>query len=106
MFNSIFNRSCKAVCLLVASMVLTTFVAGQDVRSDVGEGLEGQVLTQYFEKSGVAVSEAAMVPVLTITPITWGVVGLDSNNVTTGPNLFPVGARICNTGTTAATNVV
>lgn len=87
-------------------MVLTTFVAGQDVRSDVGEGLEGQVLTQYFEKSGVAVSEAAMVPVLTITPITWGVVGLDSNNVTTGPNLFPVGARICNTGTTAATNVV
>src|SRR4051794_21554887 len=43
---------------------------------------------------------------LTITPITWGVMGLDSNDVTTGPNEFPVGARVCNTGTTAASNVV
>lgn len=35
---------------------------------------------------------------LTITPITWNVVGLDSNNVNVGPNNFPVGARVCNTG--------
>ena len=42
---------------------------------------------------------------LTITPITWNVVGLDSNDVTTGPNNFPVGARVCNTGDVAATNV-
>ncbi len=41
---------------------------------------------------------------LTITPITWNVVGLDSNNVNVGPNNFPVGARVCNTGD-AATNV-
>jgi LPXTG-site transpeptidase (sortase) family protein len=33
---------------------------------------------------------------LTVTPITWNVVGLDSNNVNVGPNDFPVGARICN----------
>lgn len=33
----------------------------------------------------------------TITPITWNVVGLDSNNVSVGPNVFPVGVRICNT---------
>ena len=32
----------------------------------------------------------------TITPVTWNVVGLDSNNVSVGPNVFPVGARICN----------
>jgi hypothetical protein len=42
---------------------------------------------------------------LTITPITWNVIGLDSNNVNVGPNHFPVGARVCNTGDTAATNV-
>lgn len=35
---------------------------------------------------------------LTITPITWNVIGLDSNNVAVGPNNFPVGARVCNSG--------
>ena len=43
--------------------------------------------------------------VLTITPTTWNLVGLDSNNVDVGPNTFPVGARVCNTGDTAAANV-
>lgn len=43
---------------------------------------------------------------LTITPITWNTIGLDSNNVNVGPNDFPVGARVCNTGDVAATNVV
>ncbi|HEV8579345.1 MAG TPA: DUF11 domain-containing protein [Thermoanaerobaculia bacterium] len=42
---------------------------------------------------------------LSITPITWNIIGLDSNNVNVGPNHFPVGARICNTGDAAATNV-
>ena len=40
-----------------------------------------------------------------ITPITWNVIGLDSNNVNVGPDHFPVGARICNTGGAAAANV-
>ncbi|HWS24790.1 MAG TPA: sortase [Anaerolineales bacterium] len=44
-------------------------------------------------------------PVLTIEPITWNTVGLDSNNVNVGPNQFPVGARVCNTGTSTAENV-
>ncbi|MBW3668976.1 MAG: DUF11 domain-containing protein [Actinobacteria bacterium] len=35
---------------------------------------------------------------LTIETITWDVVGLDSNNVTTGPNTYPVGVRVCATG--------
>ena len=30
---------------------------------------------------------------LSITPLTWNVVGLDSNNVSVGPNLFPIGGR-------------
>jgi LPXTG-site transpeptidase (sortase) family protein len=45
-------------------------------------------------------------PTLTINSITWGVVGLDSNNVSVGPNEFPAGARVCNTGTSAANNLV
>lgn len=50
-------------------------------------------------------SPALAAPLLTITPISWNVVGLDSNNVTVGPNVYMIGARVCNVGTTAATNV-
>src|SRR5947208_5805842 len=42
---------------------------------------------------------------LTLTPTTWNVIGLDSNNVNSGPNTFQTGARICNTGGAAVTNV-
>ena len=31
---------------------------------------------------------------ITITPVTWNVIGLDSNNTTVGPDLFPVGVRV------------
>jgi uncharacterized repeat protein (TIGR01451 family) len=43
---------------------------------------------------------------LSIEPITWNVVGLDSKDVNAGPNQFPVGARVCNLGDTAATGLV
>ena len=42
---------------------------------------------------------------LTIIPLTWNVVGLDSNNVDVGPNTFPVGARVCNTGASTLAKV-
>lgn len=42
---------------------------------------------------------------LTVKPITWNVIGLDSNDVNVGPNQFPVGVRVCNMGTSPATNV-
>ena len=42
---------------------------------------------------------------LSITPITWNVIGLDSNDETAGPNQFPVGARVCNIGDADVTNV-
>ena len=41
---------------------------------------------------------ATAAPVLTIEPLTWNVIGLDSNAPASGPDLFPVGARVCNTG--------
>ncbi len=40
-------------------------------------------------------------PALTITPITWNVIGLDNNDETKGPNHFLIGAKVCNTGDTA-----
>jgi hypothetical protein len=53
-----------------------------------------------------ASSPSAAAGPLTLTPITWDVLGLDSNNVNVGPNVFPVGVRVCNTGSDPATNVV
>src|SRR5262245_60691087 len=41
------------------------------------------------------VSAAPAFATLTVTPVTWNIVGLDSNNPATGPHLFPVGARVC-----------
>jgi uncharacterized repeat protein (TIGR01451 family) len=40
---------------------------------------------------------------LTVAPIAWSVVGLDSNSPATGPANFPVGARVCSS--VATTNV-
>lgn len=42
---------------------------------------------------------------LSVTPATWNVVGLDSNNVNAGPNTFLVGVLVCNTGGAAVTNL-
>ena len=47
-------------------------------------------------------TSAHAAPVLTIEPLTWNVIGLDSNAPATGPDLFPVGARVCNTGDAVA----
>lgn len=43
-------------------------------------------------------SSAALAQAPTITPITWNIIGLDSNNVNAGPDVFPVGVRVCSTG--------
>jgi len=44
-------------------------------------------------------------PALTITPITWDVVGLDEQDINQGPNQYPIGVRVCNTGDTQASNL-
>ncbi len=49
--------------------------------------------------------QASAAPNLTAQVITWGVIGLDSNNVNVGPSTFAEGARVCNTGTSAASDV-
>lgn len=49
-------------------------------------------------------------PTLCIDPISWNVIGLDSNKAlppsNDGPDTFMVGARACNNGATTLTNVV
>jgi hypothetical protein len=60
------------------------------------------VLIFNLASSLLAVNAAA---ILSVTPLTWNVIGLDSNNVNVGPNNFPIGARVCNTSTDPATDV-
>src|SRR5205814_6361514 len=43
---------------------------------------------------------------LAIAPVSWGVIGLDSNNPAVGPASFMVGAVVTNTGTLSATGLV
>lgn len=49
------------------------------------------------------VPQAASAQSMTVEPITWNIIGLDSNDVMAGPNRFPVGARVCASG--SLTNV-
>ena len=51
---------------------------------------------------GILLSTAAHAA-LTVTPITWNIIGLDSNRPDSGPRHFPVGARVCTN--VATTNV-
>src|SRR5437016_6431662 len=60
------------------------------------------VLLLFFGVWGVQSAYAG----LTVTPTSWNVVGLDSNNTSTGPDTFEIGVRVCNTGGTAVTNIV
>ncbi|MEN9620686.1 MAG: hypothetical protein RL499_879, partial [Actinomycetota bacterium] len=42
---------------------------------------------------------------LSISVLEWSLMGLDSNDVTTGPDQFPIGATVCNITSTAVSNV-
>ncbi|HXH37095.1 MAG TPA: hypothetical protein VNN08_00560, partial [Thermoanaerobaculia bacterium] len=59
------------------------------------------LVTVLFALLAPVAAQAA--PTLTVAPITWNVVGLDSNNPAAGPHLFPVGGRVCSS--VATTNV-
>src|SRR5688572_33394994 len=59
------------------------------------------VLVLFFGVWSVSAAYAG----ITVQPTTWNVIGLDSNNVNTGPAAYPVGVRVCNTGAAPVTNV-
>ncbi len=63
--------------------------------------IRGSFLLLLFGVWGVQSAYAG----LTVTPTSWNVVGLDSNNPSTGPDTFQIGVRVCNTGGTAVTNI-
>jgi hypothetical protein len=64
------------------------------------------LLTGILVSMFVSPQETARAAVsLTVKPLTWNVIGLDSNNVNVGPNNFPVGIRVCNEGDELATGV-
>ncbi len=105
MTNSNSVNSRKAVTSLFATMLLLSAVISQDFPSSAQERERRSDVSKTASAALFTLAETVAAPALTITPITWGVVGLDSNNVNDGPNLFPVGARVCNTGSDPATNV-
>jgi len=77
-------------------------IAARLIRSSASAFLVNAALLMFlFGFWGVGTAYAG----LTIEPTTWNVIGLDSNNVNSGPNTFQVGARVCNTGATAVTNL-
>ncbi|MBI4884756.1 MAG: hypothetical protein HY826_11965, partial [Actinobacteria bacterium] len=67
--------------------------------ADRGIALVGVLLLAATAVSVFSAPDAhADAPSLTVSPLTWNVIGLDSNTPATGPNRFPVGARVCNAG--------
>lgn len=71
-----------------------------------GTGHRVPALLSLVVALALALPQAAMAaPALSIEPLTWHVVGLDSNDVTTGPDSFLVGARVCNPGDATASGV-
>jgi len=64
--------------------------------------LNAVLLGLFLGFSGARSASAAV----TITPTSWNVVGLDSNDPMSGPDTYQIGARICNTGGAAVTNIV
>ena len=54
------------------------------------------IIGLLFGSLSFPVQSAKAAAELSVTPITWNVIGLDSNDVSVGPNNFPVGVRACN----------
>ena len=74
-------------------------------RSSAAIALVAAILVPLAAVLFLPVMQASGAPILTITPLSWGVIGLDSNNVNVGPNTFQAGARVCNTGDATASNL-
>ena len=99
----------KAAVSLVTSLLAALLLSSAGLAQDLRSTAQQQEGLYEAPKAANAVlvtsSEAVAAPSLTITPLTWGTAGLDSNSVGSGPNVFPVGARVCNTGNATATNL-
>ena len=70
----------------------------------------GALVSRVVSRLGLlgVVASAVLIPgfaqaAFSVTPLTWNVIGLDSNSPLSGPRNFPVGARVCST--VAASNI-
>lgn len=93
----------------VSTAVVATAPEGAAPSGPAGAAPEGEknAAPEGEKKSKAkAKSVRAAAAGLTITTITWDVVGLDSNDVTTGPNVYPVGVRVCAAGGPVADVIV
>ena len=80
----------------------STKTLGRAVRS----GRRGRRVAGHVRRLESLEHRYALAAQLTTTPITWEVLGLDSNKpLVAGPNEYLIGARITNTGTEAITGV-
>jgi hypothetical protein len=104
----------RALVRRVAELTGATVAASRDVtgHAELGGNWEleevhgpnrraAQRAAARFSKR-VAFSWRHVLQYLTVTPISWDVVGLDSNNVNVGPNLFLIGSRVCATQASTA----
>ncbi len=76
--------------------------AGERGRMFLFQALAGMAMAAMFILPSFAPPSTVS---FTVTPYTWNIIGLDSNTPVTGPNRFPVGARVCNTGSSSASSV-
>src|SRR2546421_1128527 len=89
----------RMLCGTVMKRIRTSKLLGRGPTSLI---IRASVLLLFLGVVGVQSAYAA----LTVTPTSWNVVGLDSNNTSTGPDTYQIGVRVCNTGGTAVTNIV
>src|SRR6266545_2812544 len=64
-------------------------------RLSAASGLTAVVLFALLGPLGPGLSGVQSAVTLTVSPLTWNIIGLDSNQPTGGPKRFPVGARVC-----------
>lgn len=63
------------------------------------------LLSTWFAYNPLMPAAAQPSIILTIEPITWNIMGLDSGAQDEGPNVYPVGYRVCNDGDDPAANL-
>lgn len=96
----VFFLAASCLVFLTFSITLQRFARGEDC----GRKGRFKILLPLAAIFFALPAQAAPSPSLSVTPITWDIVGLDSNSPTKGPQNFPVGVKVCSSVDT--TNVL
>jgi hypothetical protein len=82
---TIAQRGFFGLVLLIVSALFTPIAIGAFVRKFIRICIIG----------GTFVAASPVLATLTVTPLGWNVIGIESNSPATAPRNFPVGARVC-----------